>query len=293
MNTMMPERAGRRRMAARVMTVIALAAGGVVGAQVGDGPAARALSRCENELDFILARDVGGRSPDTVLDYRRANARQPSTNAWELSGTGRFIRDANDRARTFTYTCSVDMRSGRVNANYKWAGTAFDDEYDRPNAAYPPAYSDARGGNVPQGRLWFSGGIISRTSGKGLDVQNRSRSDEAAVQQWEYTGGANQVWDIIDLGRGEYAIISQLSNKALDVDTASADNGARVIQYRWHAGDTQRWRFERRGEGFFQIVNVASGRCLDVENSSRENGASVQQWDCNAGANNQGWKLAK
>jgi hypothetical protein len=246
----------------------------------------QALRRCENELQFRMSREVGGRSADVTLNRRQAEAKQQGQNTIHLSGVGRYMRDTFDRGRQFSYRCTLNMNSGQVNAQYNWTDTTFDPEFEDPG--YPPEWAGQ--GLSPEGRVWFSGGIISRSSGKSLDVQNRSTQDSAAVQQWDYAQAPNQKWDLIDLGRGEFAIVSQGSNKVLDVQRGSMNDGGHVIQYRWNGGDNQRWRLQRTGNGFFQIVNVGSGKCLDVENSSQENGGRVQQWSC-AGAPNQQWRL--
>jgi hypothetical protein len=262
-----------------------------------------AVRRCESELNFMMARDNGGRNPDANIDGRRGQAQQTSGTNWEVSGPGTYMRDSNDRGRPFTYTCRVDIRSGQVNARYQWAGNnGWDNEYDQANDGYP-APSTSRWGwgnrgasnassNPPPGRVWASGGIISRSSGKGLDVEGRSTKDSANVQQWDFGGGANQKWDIIDLGRGDYAIVSQGSNKVLDVQNNSREDGASIVQYRWNGGDNQRWRIERAGSGYFQIVNVGSGKCLDVQGKGTDNGTNIQQWSC-SGATNQAWKIQR
>jgi len=259
-----------------------------------------AIRRCDSELNFIMARDNGGRNPDANIDGRRSQARQASETQWELSGPGTFVRDSNDRGRPFTYTCRVDVRSGQVTARYQWTGnSAWDNEYDQPNSGYPPPSTSSRWGwgnrnsnSRPQGNVWASGGIISKNSNKGLDVEGRSRRDSANVQQWEFGGGDNQRWDLIDLGRGEFAIVSQGSAKVLDVANNSVDDGASIVQFRWNGGDNQRWRLERAGSGFFEIVNVGSGKCLDVEGKKTDNGANVQQWSCGGGAN-QLWRIQR
>jgi hypothetical protein len=251
-----------------------------------------ATRRCESELNFVIGRDAGGRSPDAVIDTRRVQSRQTSNTQFELTGPGRYTRDSNDRGRDFTYKCIVDIRSGRVDAQYRWGSGGFDNEYDRPAPGYPPPPSWGAGAaNTPQGRTWLSGGIIAKASGKGLDVENRSTRDAASIQQWEFVGNPNQTWDIVDLGRGEFAITSQASNKVLDVADNSTADGGHVVQFRWNGGDSQRWRFERRSGGFYQIVNVGSGKCLDVQDKRTDNGANIQQWTCNAGADNQAWRI--
>jgi glucosylceramidase len=36
--------------------------------------------------------------------------------------------------------------------------------------------------------------VIAENSGKALDVRDVSTNDGAAIQQWDYNGGANQQW---------------------------------------------------------------------------------------------------
>jgi hypothetical protein len=111
------------------------------------------------------------------------------------------------------------------------------------------------GGNSypPTGRVFFSGGIFNRASGKSLDVQDRSARDAANVQQWDFAQVPNQLWDVIDQGNGVFSIVSQGSGKALDVANHDA------------------------------AVDVNAG-------AINENGANVQQWSC-SGQPNQQWKL--
>jgi len=257
-----------------------------------------AIRRCDSELNFIMARDNGGQNPDTNIDGRRSQARQTSDTQWELSGPGTFVRDSNDRGRPFTYTCRVDVGSGQVTARYQWTGSSnWDNENDRQDSGYPPSPQGSGSGSGresraggPPGRVWASGGIISRNSGKGLDVEGRSTQDAAHVQQWEFGGGSNQTWDIVDIGGGQFAVVSQGSNKVLEVANSRGEDGTNIIQNHWNGGDDQRWRLEPAGNGFFEIINVHSGKCMDVEGKKTENGARIQQWSCGGGAN-QLWKI--
>jgi hypothetical protein len=245
---------------------------------------ARALHRCEDELQFTISQQTPGRYPDAVIDSRRATFTQRSQTLLDISGPARYIRDGTDRGRALTYRCSVDLRSGRTTANYQWTGgSVFDPEYDRPG--YPTSPS---AGYRPDGRVFFSGGIVGKGSNRGLDVENRSTRNQANIQIWDFNGAPNQMWDVVDLGRGEYSVVSQGSNRVLDA-LGNAD-GANIVQNRWHGGDNQRWRLVRSGGGFFQIINVGSDKCLDVRDKGTENGADVQQWTC-SGQDNQLWKL--
>ena len=272
-----------------VLVMGLLGAAGPATGQSGDYD--RMIRRCESELEFRIAQDSSVRSAEVVLDYRRAQTNDVSRTQVEITGPGRYLRDSNTRGRPFTYRCRVDTRSGRVAATYNWGtgGGWWENSDNRPGPDYP---SRPSAGYTPQGRVFFSGGIVSKDSGKALDVAGGSNRDQANVQQWDFVRNQNQLWDVIDQGRGEYVIVNQASNKVLDVARGRDANGAEIVQYRWQGGENQRWRLERAGDGSFRIVNVGSGRCLDVQEWSHENGGNIQLWDC-AGQNNQAWRLVR
>ena len=267
---------------------------GVAGSTPSSGPKwdpnQMAVNRCQQELNYRVGRDAGGRSPQVVIDSRRAQVRPASNTETRVSGSARYLRDANDRGRDLTFDCTFNSRTGSTHATYRWVGPYPDPGYEHGRPGGGSNRPD--GGDPPAGRVFFSGGIVNRTSNMCLDVEGRSNRDAANVQQWGCSGGSNQKWDVIDIGRGDYAIISQGSNKALDVAGGSNRDGANVQQYRYNRGDNQRWRLERAGNGAYRIVNAASGKCLDVEGARRVDGANVQQWSCGGGTN-QTWMLKK
>jgi hypothetical protein len=253
-------------------------------------PREAALSRCEQELTFQMARESNGRQPDALVDERGIQYDSVSNSQVRLRGNGRFIRDHNDRGRDFTFSCQFDNRSGQARVSYNWSGNNWN------GGGYFPPGPDYGGGRPPSGayppsgQVFFSGGIVSRNSNKCLDVQGASSRENANVQQWGCSGGANQKWDIVDLGRGQYSIISQNSNKALTV--SGGGDGANVEQNRYNGGANQRWRLERAGNGAYRIINLSTNSCLDVEGAKRDDGANIQMWGCSGGAN-QTWLLRK
>ena len=249
-------------------------------------PRDEAVGRCQQELQYQMGREVGGRQPNASIDERRAQITRVSNTETRVRGNGRYMRDNNDRGRDFSFDCTFNSRNNSARATYNWSGSGWGGQY--PDSGYdrPPA-----GGYPPTGRVFFSGGIVSRLSGKCLDVEGRSNRDAANVQQWSCSGGSNQRWDVIDLGRGQFSIISQGSNKALTVSGRSGD-GANVEQFRWNGGDNQRWRVERAGDGAYRLVSVSNNSCLDVEGAKRDDGANIQLWGCSGGAN-QTWLFRK
>lgn len=263
----------------------------------------RSVDACQQELQFRMGSESNGRDPQVSLDNRSLNVRASGRNAMSVRGNGSFRRDRFDRGRDFSFDCIVDTRNGDTRATYKWGGSGWGGSNDEPGDNQPPAYrpppSGGWGGGSggssypPTGRVFYSGGIVNRASGKALDVQDRSTRDGANVQQWDFASVPNQLWDVVDQGNGHFSIVSQGSNKALDVQNNNAADGANIQQFRFANGDNQLWRLERVGGGFYQIISLSTGKCLDVDAGRiNDNGANVQQWSC-SGAPNQQWKLGR
>ena len=133
--------------------------------------------------------------------------------------------------------------------------------------------------------------LISRGSGKALDVRAASGANGALVQVYRYTGGRNQRWRLTSVAPGEFRLTSIHSGKVLEVAEVSHDSGAAIQQWDWWSGANQRWRIEDVGEGFCRLVSVNSGHCLDVRGRSGSSGVECiqQQWH---GGPNQQWRFS-
>src|SRR5262245_2606177 len=86
--------------------------------------------------------------------------------------------------------------------------------------------------------------LVSRNSGKCLDVFGASTGAGASVIQWVCHGGPNQQWRIEPAGGGAVRIIARHSGQALDVFGASLSDGAPIIQWPVHGEDNQAWTLE-------------------------------------------------
>lgn len=120
--------------------------------------------------------------------------------------------------------------------------------------------------------------IVSRNSGKVLDVVGNSTDDGANVQQWQYNGTGNQKWEIVNAGDGFVKIISHSSEKVLCVENASHINAANVYQYSDNNTDAQLWKILNVEGGYWKIVNKNSDKVLDVVAFSKDNGANITQY---------------
>lgn len=134
--------------------------------------------------------------------------------------------------------------------------------------------------------------IVSKNSGKVLDVSGVSQADGANICQWEYVGGENQQWNIEQVENGKYRIMGRHSGKVLDVYSWNPDNGGNVVQWSWMNYENQKWRIEKVDNTYYKISSCFSNKVLDVQGISQDNGANVYQWDY-VGQSNQQWQLVK
>jgi hypothetical protein len=138
-----------------------------------------------------------------------------------------------------------------------------------------------------QGHSQYGGLIRNVNSGRCVDVFGSSTSKNANVQQFSCNNGANQRWEFVDLGSGQYAIRNVNSGQVLDVAGDSRGNGANVQQFPWNGGANQRWK-ARGPSNNFELVNVNSGKCLEVQGGGKGNNVNIAQSQCN-GARYQRW----
>jgi uncharacterized repeat protein (TIGR03803 family) len=132
--------------------------------------------------------------------------------------------------------------------------------------------------------------IVSRNSGKCLDVSGASTDAGASAIQWICHGGLNQQWRLEPAGGGAFRIIARHSGQALDVFGALVDDVTPIIQWPVHGGDNQAWTLEPSSDGYVRIVARHSGKALDVEFASPDDGARVIQYTPH-GNSNQQWLL--
>ncbi|MGQ1787400.1 RICIN domain-containing protein [Saccharicrinis sp. GN24d3] len=134
--------------------------------------------------------------------------------------------------------------------------------------------------------------IISKNSGKALDVSGISHDDGANIYQWEYVGQENQQWSIEQIENGKYRIVARHSGKVLDIYSWNPDNGGNVVQWSWVNYENQKWKIEKVDNTYYKISSSFSNKVLDVQGILQDNGANVYQWDY-VGQSNQLWKLDK
>jgi hypothetical protein len=129
--------------------------------------------------------------------------------------------------------------------------------------------------------------IINRNSNLALDAKGQGTVNQTPVQQWTYSGGANQQWIITSLGGDHYKIVGLQSGKSLDITGQSLDDGAKVQLYDYNNGANQQWIISPAAGGYYTIQSVQSGKVIEVPALSTTAGTLIEQYSLNNGANQQ------
>ncbi|MBV8865718.1 MAG: RICIN domain-containing protein, partial [Acidobacteriaceae bacterium] len=133
--------------------------------------------------------------------------------------------------------------------------------------------------------------VISKNSGKCLEVTGISTAAAAPMQQWDCLGGDNQKLRFTPVPGG-YKITAENSGLQLGVSggPGATQDGVQIVQEQFRGASNEIWQVRPTLDGFFSIIPLNSGKCLDVTGVSTKNGATIQQWTC-TGGENQKWQL--
>lgn len=136
--------------------------------------------------------------------------------------------------------------------------------------------------------------LVSKCSGKCLDVADRSIRPGGRIHQWINKLADNQKWVLEPVSTSAclYVLKAQHSSLVMDVCQGSLEDGKSIVQWTAEEGKaTQQWAFDAiPGTSLFKITNCYSGKSLDVRGGGDKSGAQLQQATYKAEAN-QKWQL--
>lgn len=181
-----------------------------------------------------------------------------------------------------------------LTAQYEWASFTSVDMGSSNNNSSNNNVGNNSTNNAPATNSSFDSSktyrIISKMSGKALDISWGSSENGANILQYTYYGYPNQKWFLTKEANGSYVIKSAATGKVVDVEAKSKSNGGNVLQWQYNGGANQQWYIESVGNGYYKIINVNSGKALDVSDHSMADNANVLQWEYK-GDDNQLWKI--
>jgi hypothetical protein len=95
-----------------------------------------------------------------------------------------------------------------------------------------------------------------------MDAGNGSQGNPVSLNN--FNGNWNQMWNIVDIGNGDFEIISVDTGRVLGVQNSSAATGARVQILQGNNLNSQRWRITRNSDGtYFLSPRHAPDRYID------------------------------
>jgi hypothetical protein len=119
--------------------------------------------------------------------------------------------------------------------------------------------------------------LYNRNSGQLLDAAGGGTTNGTPIDQWAGDGGANQAWEVTNLGSGQYQIIGVQSGLSLDVPRNSTNEGVNLELWTPNGGANQKWMITPVSGNYCTIQGVGSGLLLNVTGSSTAQGALVEQ----------------
>ncbi|HLT10384.1 MAG TPA: RICIN domain-containing protein [Micromonosporaceae bacterium] len=149
------------------------------------------------------------------------------------------------------------------------------------------ALQRASAATIVQG-TWYH--IVSRHSGKLMEVANNSTADGAMIQQYENTGCLCQQFRFESAGTGWWRIIARHSGKAVDLWNWNTADGAEYRQWPVTSGYNQQFEVLYSDNDYIRFRNRHSGKVLDVWEWSTANGGRISQYTDHNGWNQQ-WRL--
>jgi hypothetical protein len=181
---------------------------------------------------------------------------------------------------------------GPVNdSRYVWLPLTFGSSTSMTMSWFPRVSIDTATGvvaGVGSGSAYET--LRARHSGRCADVVNQSTADGANLVQYGCNGGANQHFQVLDLGNRYHQLLARHSNRCLTVPSSSTVDGVQIQQRACAAGNTsQQWQIADLGGGHFRLTARHSGKCLDVAGFSSADSARIVQYACNGGTNQQ-WR---
>ncbi|MFY1698016.1 RICIN domain-containing protein [Solwaraspora sp. WMMA2101] len=132
--------------------------------------------------------------------------------------------------------------------------------------------------------------LVSRHSGKAIDLYNWATSDGAPIVQWTRNDLAVQQWQFVDAGNGYYKIRSRHSGKFLELP--NANDGTQLIQNSDNGTTRQHFGVRDSDSGYVRFVNRHTSKALDVWEWSTADGGIISQYQ-DVGGWNQQWQMVR
>lgn len=115
-----------------------------------------------------------------------------------------------------------------------------------------------------------------------MSVSDNSNANGASLALVNYSGQANQQFELVNLQNGYYALLPFHSGKTLDLWDQNLADGGDIKQYDYIGSNNQQWKITATGDGYYKIESRLSNKAVDQINSGVKqysySNTSHQQW---------------
>lgn len=131
--------------------------------------------------------------------------------------------------------------------------------------------------------------IVSLSSGKALTMLGEAQSEPVIVQS-NFEQEPDQLWQLLELDEGYFAITNAENTHAIGLQGWSKDEGAELLVTEWINSWHQQWQLQLLESGAFIITSRFSQKAIDVYEMNNFDNGSVRAWTY-WGGENQHWLL--
>ena len=132
--------------------------------------------------------------------------------------------------------------------------------------------------------------VTNQHSNMVMDDPGSSHTAGALIIQWTLNNGANQHWQLANLGNNNVKLTNVASGLALGVVAASTAAGAQMEQRGYTGASNQIWHVSAGAGGTYVFTNSNSGLVLEVPGSSTKTNTVLDQ-AASTGGGNQLWTV--
>ena len=224
---------------------------------------------------------------------------------WKIKRGNEWLQDDNGNDRIFTDQCEISelsTESKRILAAYaQWKSVQFSGVYEiTPRHAIYKCISIAEGSteNYSNAHLYsnyhctyqrfmlrFTGMancyyIYDTNSNKVLEAESSNITNGTNVRLNQYTGAADQIWYLENIGNGYYYICSYLNTKyVFDINNSSTSNGANLQLFEKRGYNNQQFKLNNildLNKAYQIMPRLSSSACVDVRGAGTDNGTNIQ-----------------
>ncbi|ANY70024.1 endoglucanase [Paenibacillus sp. BIHB 4019] len=135
--------------------------------------------------------------------------------------------------------------------------------------------------------------IVSRSSGKVIDIPWGQDVNGVQLQQWSDLGGKAQQWIVTNMGGGNYMIKSaSATNKVIEVRNSTNYDWEKIQLMTDNGTSAQRFKINTLGNGYWSIINTKSNKAIDLFAGSLDDSAQLIQYGY-LGNTSQQWKFVR